>query len=97
MNRKLLLEKQIEEAFHFRGNVTIAFHDGNAIEAFVYNREFDNPRLKMDNFIEVYLAGDGAHQTYPIKNIGSVTLTGEDCAAGKSYQEWLEKKEWNQS
>lgn len=86
------LEKQIENAFHYRGNVTITCKGGEKVDAFIYNREFSNPKLPSDRFIDTYLAGSGESRRFPIIDIISVELTGIDPAAGKSYHEWLEKQ-----
>lgn len=86
------LEAQIEAAYHYRGNVTLTLRDGVRIDGFIFNREFHNPKLSEDQFVEVFLAGSGARQKVPIAAIQSVTLTGEDHAAGKSYHEWLAKQ-----
>ena len=86
------LKDEIEKAFQYRGHVTITFHDGTAIEGYLYNREFTNPKLKNDNFIDVFLKGSGVSTRYPIASIASVTLTGADEAEGKSYQDWIAKK-----
>lgn len=86
------LNQKIEDAFQYRGNVTLTLTNGTSVEAFVYNREFDNPRLKHDNFIEVYLT-DGRSQVFSISEIKDILFTGEDCAAGKSYADWIAKNQ----
>ncbi|OGQ23555.1 MAG: hypothetical protein A3C46_02370 [Deltaproteobacteria bacterium RIFCSPHIGHO2_02_FULL_44_16] len=86
------LEQQIEKAFDYRGNVTITFKNGNAIEGFLYNREFSNPKTREQNFIEVFLAPKGEPAKFKITDLESVILTGEDHAAGKSYEDWIAKQ-----
>lgn len=86
------LEKQIEAAFDYRGHATIKFKGGQTVEGFVFNRQFENPRLPEDNFIEVFLKGTGERRKYSIAEIESVALTGEDYAAGNSYEDYLKKK-----
>ncbi|MBI4211580.1 MAG: hypothetical protein HY540_02985 [Deltaproteobacteria bacterium] len=92
MNADISLQQQIEQAFNYRGNVTIAFKHGNPVEGFLYNREFTNPKIPENNFIDVFLKGSGEPVRYKINDLQSVALTGEDLAAGKSYAEWLEKQ-----
>ena len=75
------LAKQIEAAYDYRGHVTIKFKNGETAEGFVFNREFSNPRMKEDNFIEAFLKGSGEKKQYSIASIQSIELTGEDCAA----------------
>ena len=74
------INKQIEAAYDYRGYVTVKFKSGESVECFVFNREFSNPLMKEDNFIEVFLKADSAKKQYAIASIQSVALTGEDCA-----------------
>ena len=86
------LEHHIEKAYHYRGNVTMTLNDGTTIEGFIFNREFRNPKLAEDQFVELFLAGSGERQKVALADIAAVTLSGEDHAAGKSYQEWIAKQ-----
>ena len=74
------IDKQVEAAYDYRGYVTIKFKTGETAEGFVFNREFDNPLMKEDNFIEVILKAGGESRKYPISTLASIALTGEDCA-----------------
>ena len=85
------LERQIEKGFDYRGNVTITLADDSSIEGFLFNRKY-SPEPKA-GFIEVFLAGSGDRAKYALDAVSKVELTGEDCAAGKSYAEWLAKKQ----
>ena len=87
------LKKQIEAAYDYRGHVTLTFNDGGKAEGFVFNREYSNPKLKEDHFIEVFLKGSAEERRYPMSSIRSIELTGEDYAAGKSYEDHLKNKE----
>jgi hypothetical protein len=86
------LKKQIEAAYDYRGHVTITFKDGKNVEGFVFNRDFsENP------FIEVFLKGSGDKALFLIKNLSAIALTGVDEAAGKSYQNWVDKQSKKES
>jgi hypothetical protein len=86
------LKNQIETAFQYRGHITVALADGNSVEGYLYNREFTNPRLSEDNFIDLFLKDSGNPARYKIADIRSVMLTGTNEAEGKSYQDWMAKK-----
>lgn len=86
------LKRQIEAAYDFRGHVTVQFKDGSSVEGFLFNRQFDNPKLPEDNFVELLLKGGGQRKRYPIAGIESVALTGEDAAAGKSFEDYQKRK-----
>lgn len=86
------IEQQIEDAFSYRGNVTITFKNGEQEVGFLYNREFPNPKLKVDPFIEIFPTG-GGQEKYALSEIKSVELTGKDCADHESFEEWKKKQE----
>ncbi len=81
------LKKQIEDAFHYRGHVTLTFQDGKTVEGYLFNRDYE--------WLDVFLKGSGDKARYWMKDLQSIALTGVDEAAGKSYQEWMKKKEKN--
>ncbi len=85
------LEKQIETAYDFRGYVTIRLKDGKTVEAYLFNREYANPKLPEEYFIEVFLKS-GVKEKYSMPQIESIAMTGEDCAAGNSYEEYVKKQ-----
>jgi len=87
------LKKQIETAFQYRGHVTITFKDGQSVDGYIYNREFINPKISEDRFIDVFLKGSGNPVRYKIPTLKSVALTGTDEAEGKSYQDWMKKQD----
>ena len=86
------LEKQIDAAYDFRGHVTIKLKGGKAVEGFIFNRQFADPALKRAPFVEVILKGSGDKAEFEIASLESVELTGENCAAGKSYEDYMKKK-----
>ncbi len=96
MNKTIVpenLKNQIEAAFQYRGHITISFKDGSSAEGYLYNREFENPKLAQDHFVDVFLKGSGNPIRYRMTDIATVSLTGTDEAEGKSYQDWMAKKQ----
>lgn len=76
------LERQVEAAFHFRGNVTVTLSDGTAFDAFLFNRELAGWRRREAPYVDVFRAGKvGAPERIPLEAIASVALTGKDPAA----------------
>lgn len=71
--------KQIDEAFDFRGHVTIAFVDGTALEGFLFNREL--APLKGEAYIEVIPKDREERLRFPAASVKSVALTGKDFAS----------------
>lgn len=89
------LKKQIEDAFYYRGHVTLTFKDGKTAEGYLFNRDYElHPNAKGEGyFLDLFLKGSGDKVRYWMKDVRSIALTGVDEAAGKSYQEWMKKKE----
>ena len=86
------LERQIEAAYDFRGHVTLALASGESLEGFLYNREFANPLSPEENYVDVLLKNSDERRRIAISAIRAVALSGEDCAAGKSYEDYMRKK-----
>jgi len=82
------LAQAIEQAFDYRGNVTVVKVDGAELEGYLFNRNSEAP----DPFIQVFdLSGDGP-LTIPYSAIRNIKFTGKDMAAGQSWKAWLERK-----
>lgn len=76
------VERQVEAAFHYRGNVTITLVDGETFDAYLFNRELAHPRLKEPPYVDVFRVGRaGTPERIPIARIAEVKLTGKDHAA----------------
>ncbi len=84
------LQKQIETAFDYRGHVTALFHDGKTLTGFLFNRDF-SPK-NQSPFVEFIVEGNAENQTVLISDLSAIRITGDDHAAGKSYQDWINKK-----
>lgn len=83
------IAEMAEKAFDYRGDVTVDFNDGTTLDGFLFNREFKSA----DPFIEMYLAGHAAPTRYPLKDVKDIRITGADMAAGKSWDDWMAKRE----
>jgi hypothetical protein len=74
-------KQQIEDAFHYRGNVTVSCVDGESVEGFLFNRNLEpHTSLGKEPFVELYLL-DGARRELSVAEIAGIELTGEDPAA----------------
>ena len=75
------IERQVEAAYDYRGMVTVKFKDGRSLEGYLFNREFKNPKLKEDYFIDLFQKGSGERKRCSIGDLETVIPSGEDCAA----------------
>jgi hypothetical protein len=83
------LAELVEQAFDYRGDVTVVTRDGRGRVGYVYNRNRDVPTP----FIQMLSAEGGDAETIPYTDIVSVAFTGRDTAAGNSYAAWRNRKE----
>lgn len=82
------LEEIIEQAFDYRGNVTIVKLDGGTVAGYLFNRNGDVEQPFVQLFNE---AGEGPF-SMPYAEIAGVRFTGRDTAAGKSYEAWQQRR-----
>src|SRR5262249_28198319 len=83
----------LDQAFDYRGDVTIATVDGGETVGYVFNRNCDVP----DPYIQVFPSAGGPATTIPYVRIRGVVFSGKDTAAGNSYAAWLRRKEAERS
>ncbi len=83
----------IEKAFDYRGDVTVSLKDGSQVVGFLSNREAKGAARCREPFIEMMLDGRNDKLLIKYAQIATITLSGEDAAAGKSWEEWVVKEE----
>ena len=87
------LVADIEKAFDYRGDVTLTLKDGRAVVGFLSNREPKGTSRCREPFVEMMIAGNDEKQLVKYSEISDLKFTGEDTAAGKSWEEWMAKEE----
>lgn len=73
---------QVEAAFDYRGHVTVTLTDGSAVEGYLYNRDVKG------GYVDVFIKDSDERRRLQLSSIAKVALTGEDCAAGKSFEDY---------
>jgi hypothetical protein len=79
----------LEEAFDYRGDVTITLKDGRLVGGYVFDRRKGSTlansvvRLIPQNSLEKI--------SVPYSEIAALAFTGRDTAAGKSWEAWVRK------
>ena len=71
--------KQIDEAFDFRGHVTVIFTDGKTLEGYLFNREL--APMKGEAYIEMLPKDSDERLRFPAASVKSVSISGKDFAA----------------
>ena len=81
-------EEALTAACSFRGDVTLHFKDGSSIEGYV----FDLKRADTAQQAVRILPKDGrSRMTVAESTIQSLSFTGKDAAAGKTWENWMRR------
>ncbi len=75
----------IEQAFDYRGDVTVHTDEGEAIVGFIFDRRGKGAEVQ----VRILPAQGGGRLTIPAARITRVEFSGRDTAAGKSWENWL--------
>lgn len=83
------IREALEKAFDYRGDVTITCKDGSVVEGYVYDRR-QSGKLA-DSLVRILPANGTPRQSISFSDIASLTFSGRDTAAGKSWEAWMRK------
>jgi hypothetical protein len=79
----------LEQAFDYRGDVTITRKDGTKIEGYIFDRQ--TGRSLADSFVRIIPADRNVKLSIAYLDIAGLAFTGRDAAAGKSWEAWVKK------
>ncbi len=79
----------IDQAFDYRGDITLTLFNGTILEGYIFNRTARPPHPH----IQMFLKGDEKQTIVPYSDIQSIAFSGKDTADGKSWQSWMDKKD----
>jgi len=83
------LREALEKAFDYRGDITLTCKDGTVVEGYLYDRR---SALTLQQSLVRILPQDGSPRvSIPYSEISSLTFSGRDTAAGKSWEAWVRK------
>jgi hypothetical protein len=85
------LRSALEEAFEYRGDVTITRKDGATVEGYIFDRSTGDSLATC--FVRVLPKDSNNRVKISYAEISALAFTGRDTAAGKSYEAWV-KKYW---
>jgi hypothetical protein len=86
------LTAMIEKAFDYRGDVTLDLKDGRQVAGYLSNRNLRGAEYCPEPFVELMIAGQPELVRVAYREIAGIRLSGEDTAAGKSWEEWVAKQ-----
>jgi len=79
----------LEEAFDYRGDVTITLKDGARVEGYIFDRR-KGPTLA-SSVVRLIPQNSLEKISIPYSEIAALEFTGRDTAAGKSWEAWVRK------
>ena len=79
----------LEKAFDYRGDVTIARKDGSKIEGYLFDRR--GGKTLADSVVRLIPKDSSQKIAVPYSDIASLTFSGRDTAAGRSFEAWMKK------
>lgn len=79
----------LENAFDFRGDVTITLKAGSKIEGYVFDRR-NGPTIHQSS-VRIIPKDSNEKLVVPYTEIAALAFTGRDTAAGKTWEAWLRR------
>ncbi|HKN87660.1 MAG TPA: hypothetical protein VJV04_12430 [Nitrospiraceae bacterium] len=83
------LVEAVEQAFDYRGDVSLELASGRTVEGYVSNRD----ATAVSPFLHLYPKDASDLQVILYADIKAISFTGKDTASGKSWEAWVTKKE----
>jgi hypothetical protein len=83
------LRRILEEAFHYRGDVTLHLQSGERVLGYLFNRDFEGEVT----YAQMFVVGLNGPRQIPCSEIVAISFTGEDTASGNDWEAWARKKE----
>jgi hypothetical protein len=83
------IRQALEKAFDYRGDVTLTLKSGERIEAYIFNRQ-TGPTLA-ESYVQYFTPNAADKRKVSYAEISRLEFTGKDRAAGKHWEDWVEK------
>ncbi len=83
------LREALEQAFDYRGDVTITRKDGSRVEGYIFDRR-SGPTLA-ESSVRIIPQNSPQKISIPYSDIAALAFSGRDTAAGKSWEAWVRK------
>ncbi len=83
------LRAALEQAFDYRGDVTVTRKDGSQVDGYIFDRSTGSTLAT--SFIRVLPKDTNQRVTIPYADIAALVFSGKDPAAGKSWDAWVRK------
>jgi hypothetical protein len=81
------IRSALENAFDYRGDVTITTKSGEVIEAYIFNR-FTGATLA-ESWVQYFTPKANDKRKLGYADVARLEFTGKDRAAGKHWEDWV--------
>lgn len=78
----------VDQAFDYRGDVTIELKSGESLIGYVFGRTIDGVRADLD----IFPTDKPGQITIQLADIAAIIFSGKDTALGQSWESWVQKK-----
>lgn len=79
----------LEQAFDYRGDVTVTLASGEAVTGYIFDRR--TGASLTDSRLRLLTADSDAKRSIAYSDIARIEFTGKDAAHGKSFEGWLRR------
>jgi hypothetical protein len=79
----------LEQAFDYRGDVTITKKDGSTIEGYIFDRKAG--KTLNESAVRLFPKDKDEKVSISYDQIAGLVFSGRDTAAGKGWETWLKK------
>jgi len=83
------LRAALEQAFDYRGDITITLKSGEAVVGYVFDRRVG--KSLSDSYVRVLPQESQQRRDIAYADIAALAFTGRDTAAGKNWEAWVKK------
>jgi hypothetical protein len=83
------LRQALEQAFDYRGDVTITLKGGRRVDGYIFDRR--SGCTLANSVVRLMLQTSHEKISIPYSEIAALAFTGRDTAAGKSWEAWVTK------
>ena len=81
------LRQALEQAFDYRGDVSITRKDDSRVEGYIFDR--NSGKTLAESFVRVLPKNGSPRIKIAYAEIAAIAFTGRDMAAGKSWENWV--------
>jgi len=81
------VRKALEQAFDYRGDVSITRKDGSKIEGYIFDRS--SGATLAGSFVRLLPKDGSPRMKISYAEIAALAFSGRDMAAGKSWENWV--------